>query len=79
MLVGDRLTNSDYSLVLGADTRCSVLCTKEYTQEELDEFTERIASEYTVGWVVDGLPAAVRMYEEGAPERVHLERGELLL
>ena len=28
-----------------------------------------------MGWVVDGLPAAVRMYEEGAPERVHLERG----
>ena len=119
VLVGDRLTNSDYQLVLGSDTRCNVLCTKEYNQEEcvtelfsfsfslhvgeanagprrarcapspshadapfpapffvrLDEFTERIASEYTVGWVVDGLPAAVRMYEEGAPERVHLERG----
>jgi hypothetical protein len=79
VLAGDRLTSSDYQLLLGSDTRCNVLCDKTFDQEALDLFTERIASEYTVSWVVDGLPAAVRMYEEGAPERVHLERGELPL
>jgi hypothetical protein len=36
---------------------------------------ERIEQEYTVNWILDGLPAAVRMYEEGSPEKVHLERG----
>ena len=77
VLAGDRLMSSDYQLLLGADTRCNVLCDKTYDQEQLDVFTERINSEYTVSWVVDGLPAAVRMYEEGAPDRVHLERGAL--
>lgn len=75
ILVGDRIMNSNYELKLGQDTRCNVLCTKTYTQEELNVFKERIEQEYSVNWIVDGLPAAVRMYEEGAPEKVHLERG----
>lgn len=28
-----------------------------------------------VGWLVDGLPASVRMYEDEAPDKAHLERG----
>jgi hypothetical protein len=30
---------------------------------------------FAVNWILDELPAAVRMYEEDAPGKVHLERG----
>lgn len=75
VLVGDRIMNSNYELLLGQDTKCNFLCAKSYSKEQLDGFVERIENEYTVNWILDGLPAAVRMYEEGAPENVHLERG----
>jgi len=76
ILVGDRIMNSDYQLHLGKDSVCNVLCEMKYSEDQLAVFAERIANEYTVNWVLDGLPAAVRMYEEGgSADKVHLERG----
>lgn len=56
ILVGDRIMSSDYKLALGADSRCNFLCSKSYTPEETAAFTERIDNEYTVNWILDGLP-----------------------
>ena len=75
ILLGDRIMNSDYDLKLGSDTRCNVLCAKTYGPADIAAFKERIENEYTVNWILDSLPAAVRMYEEDAPEITHYERG----
>jgi transmembrane 9 superfamily protein 2/4 len=52
-----------------------VLCSKTYDEEDIAAFTNKIEAEYTVNWILDGLPAAVRMFEEENPEEVHYERG----
>lgn len=75
ILVGDRIMSSDYQLTFGHNTACNYLCDKTFSPDDLALFTDRIESEYTVNWLVDDLPAAVRMYEEEDPSRVHLERG----
>jgi len=75
VLVGDRIQSSDYKLVFGQDSQCNVLCAKTYQEGEVKAFTERIEQEYTVNWIMDGLPAAVRMFDEEVPENVHYERG----
>jgi transmembrane 9 superfamily protein 2/4 len=75
IIVGDRIQNSDYKLVLGENTACEFLCAKKYEAEDTAAFTEKIEQEYTVNWILDGLPAAVRMYDEANPADVHYERG----
>ena len=50
--------SSDYKLSMGADTRCNFLCAKTYSPEEIGSFTEKIENEYTVNWILDGLPGA---------------------
>jgi transmembrane 9 superfamily protein 2/4 len=60
---------------MGVETSCKVLCAKTYDEEAVAAFVEKIESEYTVNWIMDGLPAAVRMFEEENPEEVHYERG----
>lgn len=76
ILSGDRIASSDYQLFLGKDTHCNYLCDKTYIlPDDTALFVDRIEQDYTVSWILDGLPAAVRMYEEDAPEKVHLERG----
>jgi len=44
-------------------------------EDAVKAFTEKIELEYSVNWILDGLPAAVRMFEEENPEEVHYERG----
>jgi len=75
VLVGDRIQSSDYKLLFGQDSQCNVLCAKTYQEGEVKAFTERIEQEYTVNWIMDSLPAAVRMFDEEAPENMHYERG----
>jgi hypothetical protein len=34
----------------GQDAKCKVLCTKDYTKEEVEMFVDRIRDEYRVSW-----------------------------
>lgn len=62
-------------LSVGTDSKCNVLCDKTYDKAEIARFVERIDNDYAVAWWLDGLPAAVRMYEEDNPSQTHYERG----
>ena len=62
-------------LSVGTDSKCNVLCDKTYDKADIARFVERIDNDYTVNWFLDGLPAAVRMYEEDNPSQTHYERG----
>lgn len=44
------------------------------TKEEADKFTDYIRDEYTVDWVLDNLPAAVRMYDQEQPDEIFYKR-----
>ena len=58
LLTGNKLENSAYELNVGVETRCRVLCTKDYTKDDVAHFKERIDEAYVVNWVVDNMPAA---------------------
>ena len=75
MLIGDRIQNSDYQLVVGKESRCNVLCEKTLDAEEVENFVDKIGADYSVSWVLDGLPAAVRMVDEANNNEVTYERG----
>jgi len=47
-------------IVAGNKVPCKVLCTRPQTPEQLADFEKRIREEYTVNWIVDNLPAAVK-------------------
>jgi len=75
VLIGDRIQNSDYQLVVGKESRCNVLCEKTLDAEEVENFVDKIGADYSVSWVLDGLPAAVRMVDEANNNEVTYERG----
>eukprot|EP00658_Telonema_sp_P-2_P007618 TRINITY_DN12843_c0_g5_i1.p1 TRINITY_DN12843_c0_g5~~TRINITY_DN12843_c0_g5_i1.p1 ORF type:complete len:658 (+),score=183.44 TRINITY_DN12843_c0_g5_i1:38-2011(+) len=84
MLRGDRIESSLYMVNMDTEKSCEVLCTKTYSQEEMNQFAEKIKEEYRAHWVVDNLPAAYRqnLYnnDEKAPpeQRYAYERGFLI-
>ncbi|KAI9015548.1 hypothetical protein DFJ74DRAFT_645012 [Hyaloraphidium curvatum] len=65
ILFGDRLYDSRFDLRMSENTTCNKLCTAEVTIPAADAkfINERIKEEYSVNWIVDGLPAA-RMGED---------------
>lgn len=67
ILLGDRISNSDYELIFGKDTPCQYLCEVTLQDQDVEMLKDRIDNEYTVTWYVDDLPAAVRMmYDDGS-------------
>lgn len=74
VLAGDRLTSSKYELLAKTNEFCKVLCRKEYTADEGKLFATRVQEHYTVDWVLDNLPAAVRLYSDENPNEVFYER-----
>ena len=62
-------------LIVGKETRCNVLCEKVLDAEEVENFVDKIGADYSVSWVLDGLPAAVRMVDEANNNEVTYERG----
>jgi len=75
ILIGDRIQNSDYQLYAGKETHCQYLCDRKYNSEAISAFMEKIDNDYTVNWILDGLPAAVRMYDNDNPSEIHYEKG----
>ncbi|KAK3814878.1 MAG: transmembrane 9 superfamily member 4-like [Benniella sp.] len=60
VLRGDRISTSDYELVVGHDIDCKILCTKRVLAEDAALARDFIANEYNVEWIVDNLPGATR-------------------
>ena len=68
VLRGDKIMNSLYSLKMGVEESCKVLCRKSLTQEEASLFAARIDEDYRVtDMIVDNLPAATRVVEPATP------------
>ncbi|KAF9208678.1 hypothetical protein BGZ49_007960 [Haplosporangium sp. Z 27] len=60
VLRGDRISTSDYELVVGKDIDCKILCRKSVTAEDAALARDFIANDYNVEWIVDNLPGATR-------------------
>lgn len=58
VLRGDRIRTSDIELVMGKDTECKALCTKELKLQDLKRAKEMIRDSYVTEWIVDNLPGA---------------------
>ncbi|KIW02341.1 uncharacterized protein PV09_06482 [Verruconis gallopava] len=58
VLRGDRITVSDYELVVGEDQEVSYLCSKEVDAKALRWARDLISDNYEAEWIVDNLPGA---------------------
>ncbi|KAJ3091896.1 hypothetical protein HK102_012818 [Quaeritorhiza haematococci] len=58
ILFGDRLYSSSFDLEMLNNRTCNDLCTAEIPPEDAKFINARIKEEYSINWVVDGLPAA---------------------
>ncbi|KAF2681079.1 multispanning membrane protein [Lentithecium fluviatile CBS 122367] len=58
VLRGDRITVSDYELVMGQDIEARHLCDKEVNSDGLRRTNELIKDGYVAEWIVDNLPGA---------------------
>ena len=62
VLSGDQIETSPYTVYMKLSETCKVLCVKEYTDEELASFADKIEDEYRVNWLLDNIPAATKYY-----------------
>ncbi|CAO3567999.1 unnamed protein product [Mortierella alpina] len=60
VLRGDRISTSDYELVMGEDIKCKTLCKKHVSAEDAALARDFIANDYNVEWIIDNLPGATR-------------------
>jgi len=62
VLSGDVIENSMYEIKMMIPSGCKVLCpAKAYGPAERAMFRDKIQNKYMVHWIVDGLPAAMRV------------------
>jgi len=60
ILLGDRIENSLYEIVVDEKINCKVLCvSKPLSAEELKDLSDLVGDEYRASWVLDNLPAAM--------------------
>lgn len=75
VLAGDVIENSLFEIKMKKPQTCKILCEKKYDHKDRALFREKIANRYTVHWIVDNLPAAIKVplqsgqeyYEVGFP------------
>ncbi|KAF9217462.1 hypothetical protein BGZ59_004067 [Podila verticillata] len=60
VLRGDRISTSNYELIVGKDVKCQTLCTKQVVAEDAALAKDFIENEYFVEWIVDNMPGATR-------------------
>ncbi|KAK7181904.1 multispanning membrane [Paraphaeosphaeria sporulosa] len=58
VLRGDRITVSDYQLVMGQDEEAKFLCSREVSAAGIQKTKLLIQNEYRAEWIVDNLPGA---------------------
>ena len=62
VLSGDQIENSPYTVYMKHAETCKVLCVKDYSDDELAQFADKIEDEYRVNWLLDNIPAATKYY-----------------
>lgn len=70
LLSGDRIESSLYNLRMKRNEDCVVLCRKIYTAKESKKFKQMIKDEYRVHWIIDNLPASLRLYDRNDPSSI---------
>ncbi|KAK9473077.1 uncharacterized protein V1510DRAFT_415977 [Dipodascopsis tothii] len=61
ILGGDRITGSDYQVVMGLDVECAQLCEIEIDKANIERASYLIRNGYMAEWFLDGLPGATPM------------------
>jgi len=74
ILRGDRIESSPYDIKALKNENCKVLCAeKKYNKDEVEQFRDKVASEYRVYWIIDNLPAAIpRLWQNSEGEAVYV-------
>jgi hypothetical protein len=67
-LSGDRIDNSPYELFMRDDTTCNILCQQHYGKRDVEAFKTAIDEGYHHNWIIDNLPAAAIVAEDGYVE-----------
>ncbi|KAJ8017171.1 hypothetical protein DPEC_G00014980 [Dallia pectoralis] len=63
VLRGDRIVNTQYSVLMTQDKKCETVCAKKtFNVEQSQLVAERIKEEYYVHLIADNLPVATRLY-----------------
>ncbi|KAF9276526.1 hypothetical protein BGZ68_009965 [Mortierella alpina] len=77
VLRGDRISSSNYELIVGKDEKCKTLCIKNVAAEDAALAKDFIANEYFVEWIVDNMPGATRysLGEEPAKKQRRYKAG----
>ena len=70
------LSESPWQFKMGVDMNPSILCTKNYKQNEADQFIDFIKEGYRYNLYLDGLPAAVYERNQSTGElKIHYSEG----
>lgn len=64
ILFGDRIMTSPFELKMNTDESCKRLCRQKYSEESLRFLESKIATDYSLNWLIDGLPAGQIMADE---------------
>ena len=75
VLSGDVIENSPFDIRMMVSQNCRELCTTKYGYAERALFREKISNKYMVQWLVDNLPAAMRV-QYGSPEGAAADAGD---
>ena len=62
ILSGDRIENSLYDVSVKNPYSCKLVCKRQYSDAELQQFSDMIENEYRVNWLLDNIPAATTYY-----------------
>ncbi|CAO3578422.1 unnamed protein product [Absidia cylindrospora] len=72
ILFGDRIFTSPFQLNMGQESKCNVLCvTDKIPTEDAQFINERIADDYGINGVVDGLPVAYEVVDKNTGENFY--------
>ncbi|KKA28432.1 hypothetical protein TD95_003040 [Thielaviopsis punctulata] len=63
ILLGDRIKNSPFELIMGKNEECKQLCSTKYTPHDTKFLAHRISQGYSLNWLVDSLPAAQELQD----------------
>mmetsp|Transcript_128304 Transcript_128304/g.256254 ORF Transcript_128304/g.256254 Transcript_128304/m.256254 type:complete len:618 (-) Transcript_128304:142-1995(-) len=64
ILLGDSIENSLYDIKMNVNASCAKLCERKLSPSDKQTFKTMIDHEYTVNWLVDNLPGAMRHYRK---------------
>eukprot|EP01098_Paradermamoeba_levis_P002333 TRINITY_DN1273_c0_g1_i1.p1 TRINITY_DN1273_c0_g1~~TRINITY_DN1273_c0_g1_i1.p1 ORF type:complete len:624 (+),score=162.27 TRINITY_DN1273_c0_g1_i1:757-2628(+) len=76
ILFGERIKNSLYEIRANKSVACKILCVTSYDSEQAKLFSDKIAEDYKISWLLDNLPAAIKKtYQDANGDKVAYEEG----